>query len=83
MIFDIENIGDDFGKYEPNSGEIVIFLGTIYHDFKKNNCVLEDLLRLLTVDVIVHEDIHKVIDDCLDGNPEEVDDHKIFKWLVN
>ena len=82
MIFDIENIGDDMGSYDPNSGVITIYLATIYHDFVKKHSLTEEHLISVISDTIHHEEIHDAIDDCLEGKPEEIDDHKIYKYLA-
>ena len=82
MIFDIDNIGCDLGKYQPETGEIVIYLANIYDEFIRKFCVFEGYLLAKIIDVIIHEKIHEEIDKCLEGDPDDIDDHKIFKYLV-
>ena len=81
MKFDVESIGDDLGAYVPNDAEVTIYLATIYHDFKKTHGILENSLIYRVVDTIIHEDIHEEIDKCIEGKPEDIDDHKVFKYL--
>ena len=82
MIFDIETIGDDYGNYMPQDDAITIYLGTLYHSFLKEHNVTLKLLYAQIEDVMIHESIHKAIDLCLEGKPQEIDDHKIFKYLI-
>lgn len=82
MIFNIDHIGDNLGKYEPFDDTIEIFLGTIWHHCKQDNILSEDLLIKKIIDVVVHELYHYVIDPCLE-DPEKVDDHKVYKYLYN
>lgn len=80
MIFDIENIEGDLGRYEPENDSVKIFLAAIYNDFTRYNCILENRFIYDIIDTIVHEQLHQAIDECLD-KPEDVDDHKVFKYL--
>lgn len=82
MIFDVDNIGNDLGKYQPETGEIIIYLANIYDEFIRKFCITENYLINKTIDIIIHEQIHEEIDKCLEDNPVDVDDHKIFKYLV-
>jgi hypothetical protein len=81
-IFDITNIGDDFGKYTPIDDIVAIFLGTIYHNFKTSNSISENKLLADIIDTIIHEEIHRALDECLD-DPNDGDDHTVFRYLVN
>lgn len=82
MIFDIDNIGSDLGEYQPNTGETTIYLANIYDEFMRKFCMTETFLMHKIIDVIIHEDIHEAIDPCLDDDPDTIDDHKIFKFLI-
>ena len=82
MIFDIESLGQDYGDYQPLTDTITIYLATMYHDFKKDNNLIFEILFYQIIDVLYHEWVHKAIDECLiEKNPHEVDDHSIFKYL--
>ena len=81
-VFDIETIGDDYGHYLPQDDSITIYLATLYHAFKTAHSVTWDYLHAQIVDLLIHEEIHKAIDNCLEGKPSEIDDHKIYKYLV-
>ena len=83
MIFDIETIGEDYGIYQPQDDTVTIYLGSVYYHFCKDNNVTWNLLHAQIVDVMIHESIHKTIDFCLEGKPQTIDDHTIFKFLVN
>jgi tetrahydromethanopterin S-methyltransferase subunit A len=81
MNCDIETIGDDFAIYQPETDIITIYLANIYHEALKKYWLNETLFLNFIIDTIHHEEIHKAIDTCLEGNPNEIDDHKIFKYL--
>ena len=81
--FDLNEIVDEgFGAYTPINDRVDIFLRKIYIEFLDKGCTSEDFLRLFVVDVINHEILHRAIDPCLE-DPNEHDEHKIYKYLVN
>jgi len=81
-VFDVEVIGQDYGAYEPMSDVTTIYLGAIYHDFRKDNDIIFNILFYRIIDVLVHECLHEAIDQCLiTEKPHEIDDHKVYKFL--
>ena len=82
-VFDIESISEDWGIYQPQDDTVTIYLAAMYFQFCKDHSVTWDLLHAQIVDVIIHESIHQAIDYCLEGKPQTIDDHKIFKYLVS
>lgn len=80
MIFDLEHIGDNYGEYFPESDHITIYCAKIYQICKLENVISEQYVISKTIETIIHETYHQAIDPCLE-NPEEYDEHKIFKYL--
>ena len=81
---DIDEVGADFGIYDPASDNIKIYLAKIYHNWKKYNGTLEESIIDTINDTINHEIIHKCIDASYleDQYLKDIDDHKIFKYLA-
>jgi hypothetical protein len=82
MRFNIDHIGDNYGKYEPMDDDPEIFLGTIWDRCKKENVVSEQYVIAKTMEIIIHESYHELIDPNLE-DPDEIDDHKIYHLLYN
>ena len=83
MIFDIESVTEDYGIYQPQDDSITIYLGSLYYQFCKDHNVTWKLLYAQIEDVMIHEAIHQAIDYCLEGKPQTIDDHKIFRYLIS
>ena len=81
---DIDEVGSDYGIYDPASGFIKIYLQKIYHNWKKYNGTLEESILDTINDTINHESIHACIDHSYleDQKLDDIDDHKIFKYLA-
>lgn len=79
--FDLDSTSDVLGLYDTMTDDYTIYLKEIWLEFIKKGCTTEEKLIWDVIDIITHEELHKAIDSCVE-DPDDVDEHTIYKYLV-